>query len=50
MNRAIDKITLVGTEIGSKLRICGKKCLIDFSEPFNINSIGVHQARVAVER
>lgn len=46
----LDKITLVGESTGSKLRICGCNCLIDFSEPFSINSIGIHQARVVVER
>jgi hypothetical protein len=44
-NRHIDKITLVGSKSGTKIRVCGSGCLIDFSEPISIQNIGVSQTR-----
>ena len=47
--KKIDKRTLVGIESGSKIRVCGQNCLIDFSQPILIKNIGVSQTRVAAE-
>lgn len=49
MNRKIDKKTLIGSESGSLLRVCGSNCLIDFSNPIPLNKIGVSQTRIVVE-
>lgn len=48
--RKLDKITLVGAETGSKVRICGENCLIDFSEPVSVGGLGINQSRIVVEK
>ena len=49
-DKKLDKITFIGAETGSKLRICGKGCLIDFSQPLLISGLGVNESRIVIEK
>ena len=40
-----DDIVIIGSEYGTKLRICGDGCMIDFSQPFSLGGIGMTQNR-----
>jgi hypothetical protein len=46
-----DDIVIIGSEFGSKLRICGDGCMIDFSQPLSLGGIGLTQnRRIVIKR
>jgi hypothetical protein len=49
-DKSIDKVTLVDADSGSKIRVCGKECLIDFSEPVPIKNLGISQTRIVINK
>ena len=45
-----DKLILIGSEVGNKIRICGANSVFDFATPIPIGGIGESASRIIVDR